>query len=214
MRVYLKDGNFFGITDQMEGKMEGMRSLNTSAECNPFCQKMRGTAGTICASCYSKATERRWKNARAAFENNYRVLSTHSLKGENIPVINASIFRFQAHGELINRIHYKNLIHIVDANPATTFALWTKRLPIIKQGGIILRDNLVYIYSTPKLDELSPRLPDGFDKVFTVYRRATVKANAIQINCGAKSCNTCRLCYAKNDTHIVNELIKSNSHKD
>lgn len=213
IKVHLNDGSFFGITNQMEGKMKGMNSLNTSAECNPFCQKMRETQGMICRSCYSKSTERRYKNARAAFENNYNVLSTHLLTDKEVPRVNSVIFRFQAHGDLANRTHYKNLVKIAETNPDTTFALWTKRLSVVRQGGIIKRDNIIYVYSTPKLDEASPKLPEGFDKVFSVYSRQYAKDKNVQINC-AKLCFTCQLCYAKNDTHIVNELIKSNSHKN
>ena len=169
--IKLLNGQSYCITNEMTEKMEGMQSLNTSPSVNPFCLKMRATSGAICQSCYTHRTES-WKtNCRPAWVNNYEVLSAKLLKDAEIPYLNVAIFRFQAHGDLANRTHYKNLIRIADANPQTVFALWTKHLAVINRGGIIKRENLIYIYSTPMLNELKPSRPKGFDRVFTVYSR-------------------------------------------
>ena len=213
IRCELTNGDYFGITDRMQGKMEGVWSLNTSAECNPFCKRMRGIDGYICQSCYSKNTERRWKYSRLAWENNYRVLSENSLKDREVPILNTCIFRHQAHGDLINRTHYKNLVRVAEGNPGVTFALWTKNLGVINRGGVIKRDNLIHVYSTPQLNNPNPKLPKGFDRVFSVYTRPFTRETKVKVNCGAKNCLACQLCYTKSDVVFVNEHIKANGHK-
>jgi len=209
-KIYLNNGQYYGVTTKMQGKMAGMYSLNTSPEVNPFCIRMRQIEGLICKSCFTKTTERRWERCHIAWVNNYRVLTENRLKSDELPVIRKDIFRFQAHGDLGNRTHYLNLISIAEANPKTTFALWTKRLEVVKRGGVVKLSNLIYIYSTPKLNDLNPILPEGFDKVFSVYTRPFTQEHNIAINCGARCCNECRKCYEHNDIVFVNEYIKYN----
>ena len=212
MRHYLSTGKHLVVTDDMQGKMEGMWSLNTSPSINPFCLKMRKGKHSICKSCYSHISEARFKNSKQAWINNYHVLSETILKDKDIPIFKQDIFRLQAHGDLATRKHYKNLIKIAEANPQTTFALWTKNLAIINKGGIVKLPNLVYVYSTPQLDCLTPARPAGFDRAFSVYTRPFVQAYGIQINC-ALHCDSCRICYHKGEPTFIRELIKSNGHK-
>lgn len=216
IHIKLKDGNYFGITNEMTGKMSGMWSLNTSPSVNPFCLKMRKNPKYICKSCYTKSSEARWKETRAAWSHNSAVLSSRLLRDKEIPLLMAhksapEIFRFQAHGDLMNGTHYKNLLLIAEANPERMFALWTKNLPVIKRVGLRKLPNLIYIYSTPELDNLNPVKPQGFekvfDKVFSVYSSKFIKLNNISINC-QKYCYTCRICYSRNDTVFINEKIK------
>jgi hypothetical protein len=87
-------------------------------------------------------------------------------------------------------------------------------MAVINKGGVLVRDNFIHIHSTPHMNVLVPTKPKGFDKVFSVYTRPFVKEHGVKINCGAKNCLTCQLCYTHNDTEYVNELIKSNGHKD
>lgn len=44
---------------------------------------------------------------------------------------------------------------------------------------------------------------DFIDKVFTVFDHDNG-----HINCGAKACAACGLCYTKNDTVFINEKLK------
>ncbi len=209
-RIKLLDGGYYGVTDQMAGKMEGMWSLNTSPTLNPFCLKMRENPCLICSHCYSKISEARWANCRAAWQLNYQVLTSRVLKDAELArITEVDLFRFQAHGDLGNRTHYKNLVRIAEANPGVRFALWTKHLAVVNKGGLIKLGNLIHVYSTPKLNELNPRLPKGFDKVFTVYNRPFLKGHKeVAINC-AQSCLGCQLCYERNDVHVINERIKA-----
>jgi hypothetical protein len=196
----------------MSDKMEGIRSLNTSHVLNINCQKNRADKKTICSSCYSYISEKRYKLSHELWKLNYNVLSTHNLSQHEVPILSSkdTLFRFNAHGDLINRIHYNNLIKIVRVNPGVKFALWTKNLKVIYKGkGIIKLDNLQHIYSDLYLDNFNvPELPKGFDKIFRVYTTKAIKEKGIEVNC-SKHCITCELCYKQNDIQVINEQIKS-----
>ena len=210
-QINLNNGQYFKISGKMSGKMESIRSLNTSHILNLNCQENRKNKNTICSSCYSYVSEKRYKNSSKLWQHNYQVLSTCTLKDNETPILkNDEIFRFNAHGDIINRVHYNNLIKIVKKNPTVKFALWTKNLKVIYKGkGLIKLDNLQYIYSDLYLNNLdSPEIPDGFDKIFRVYTTKTVRENNIKINC-SQNCFECQLCYNKNKITIINEKIKS-----
>jgi len=214
--VRLQSGESYMLTDKMDGKMRGMWSLNTSPSLNPFCLEMRRDKENICSHCYTRVSESRWKGCKKAWQQNYKILTTHRLIDEEIPVISqVSLFRFQAHGDLGNRIHYENMIAMAERNQNVMFALWTKHLDVIYSGrGIIHLPNVVYIYSTAKMNDLKPLLPTGFHKAFTVYSRPFLREHSeIQINC-AKSCLECQLCYQHNDIVLINEKIKAPANKD
>jgi hypothetical protein len=210
-QINLNNGNYFKISGEMSGKMKCIRSLNTSHILNPFCQENRSNKDSICSHCYSYTSEKRYKLSTELWKLNYKVLSENVLTDNEIPVLKQDIlFRFNAHGDLINRVHYNNLIKIAKKNPGVKFALWTKNLKVIyKNNGIIKLDNLQYVYSDMYLNNLgSPIIPDGFDKLFRVYTIKTIRKHEIKINC-INTCFKCRICYTQNDIRIVNEQIKS-----
>lgn len=211
--ISLNNGNCFKISGQMTGKMIKIRSLNTSHSLNPYCQENRKNKNSICSSCYSYVSEKRYIESKKMWSLNYNILSTHVLKDNEVPTLRKSdsIFRFNAHGDLINRIHYNNLIKIVKKNPEVLFALWTKNLKVINKGkGIVKLDNIQYIYSDIYLNNLNtPIVPEGFDRLFRVYDTKTLRANnSIVVNC-PNSCFKCQVCYKQNDTKVIIEKIKS-----
>ena len=67
------------------------------------------------------------------------------------------------------------------------------------------------VASSVKLNEAA-KLPAYFDKVFTVYDKKTIARDNIQINCGARSCKGCQICYKPNpkgvDVMQVRERVK------
>jgi hypothetical protein len=133
----------------MTGKLTGFKAINTNTVTNEFCQKMNKTE-SICGSCYSMAMlQGSRKNCQPAWQNNSEVLSQALLTARQLPVINERYFRFHGHGELINATHYQNLCRIAEHNPATTFALWTKRRNLVKGNKPA---NLILIYSNPTID--------------------------------------------------------------
>lgn len=210
--IKLNNGKLFKISGKMTGKMDGIRSLNTSHILNDNCQSNKEIENAICKHCYSNSTEKKYKQARIIYANNYNILSKYRLSKNEVPKLKDEIFRFNAHGDLINRTHYLNLMKIVKYNPKTKFALWTKNLDVVYSGtGIILYDNLIYVYSDLYINNLNtPIVPDGFDKIFRVYNIKTIRDNNLssQINC-SKSCFKCQLCYTKNNITVINEQLKS-----
>ena len=188
---------------QGSGKLAGIQSINTPTTTNPFCQSMQKT-DSVCKSCYAQRYEKIRPNIVTAFERNL-FLSERELLPLEIPTISDDIARFASYGELINMMHFINLLRIALANPRTVFTLWTKRYRIVQR---VLKhmdkpDNLILIYSSPIVGKVSA-LPKHFNKVFTTFARGT---DTTDINCHG-ACNTCRLCYSHNDTVNINEIIK------
>lgn len=198
------------------GKMKGVLSINTSPLTNSFCQKMNacGDENTVCTQCYSVIALRTYrKNASSNYAMKSEILSTSVLEKHLLPQnINTLFLRFNSHGELINDIHMTNLMNIAKINPDTIFALWTKRLDIInpwfeKNGK---PDNVIIIYSNPKIDNPIMNLDKvskWIDKIFNVVYAEYAIGNKIDINCSNK-CNECRICYTKDSTNIINEVVK------
>lgn len=203
----------------MTGKLRGVPAINTSPLDNPFCERMSKVEGSICSKCYSrKMVAGIRKNCRTGWKSNGEELSSRLLTVSEIKALHLEekaphgIVRFSAHGELINYKHAYNLIKIAQLYPALTFGLWTKRLDVLNEvlveSEIDKPDNLVVIYSNPKVDSIIPvsilqaQYP-FVDKVFSVMS----KDNG-DVNCGARSCATCRLCYSKNTTPEVVEKLK------
>jgi len=190
---------------KMSGKLEGLRSINTNPLTNNFCKAMSKNKMFICSKCYSiRMLSTYRKTCVNAFEENSKILSK-PLK--EIPVINDKYFRFSSHGELINMTHLENYLKIARANPNTIFTLWTKRKDLIRRYQGEIPENVVMIYSNPYVNKPLP-VPDGFDKIFSVFTKEYAEKNNISINCGGKKCLECLICYHKNSDKIINELIK------
>jgi hypothetical protein len=194
---------------KMSGKLFNIRAINTDTVTNNFCQKMRKCKSNICSECYSDNMLRTFrKNCRPAFQNNSDILSAK--KPFKTPRIKDDIFRFSAHGELINQNHVTNIFSIIKQNPDTVFALWTKRPNLVNKylSNNTKPKNIILIYSNPKLNTYA-KLPLNFDKTFNVFTDNYIAENDININCGSKSCRNCMICYKlKNRTKIVNERVK------
>lgn len=203
------------ITDKHTKKMEGMVSINTSTMKNPFCIKAAKT-DTICKKCYAFQLEAFYSHGGKfipSYKKNGDILSKRMLNEEQIGKVikklkKFNIVRFHAFGELLNLTHAYNYVNIAKAAPEKMFALWSKRADIIKHIKDVKPENLITIYSTPRVDVLDPIKPIGFDKVFTVYSRKFVKENNIEINCGGRSCISCQSCYKLDGPENITELLK------
>ena len=197
------------ITRSMRGKMEGFHSLNTSPRDNWFCGTMANNTKSICSKCYSiksiSTTGSFATNCRNAWKHNGDILQSRILKDSELPITKQDYFRFSAHGELHNITHYKNLCNIAKANPNTRYVLWTKRKDIIKAYGKMAAKNLTLIYSQPIINKIG-KIPKNYDKIFSVFD--SVHAKDVEINCGAKSCKSCLICYTENNITRVNEHLK------
>ena len=126
---------------KLNGKLEGFQAISVNTLSNDFCQAMHNIKrdDVICRKCYSFATlesKRFGSNLEKALQRNSDLLSK-PLDEDCVPFINAAYFRFDAHGELINRVHFENLILIARNNSHCKFALWTKRKDIV---NLVKRD--------------------------------------------------------------------------
>jgi len=213
------------ITNHNWGMLKGIPVINTSALDNPFCLKMSKSGKFVCSYCYSiKTTIPKSPNnirCRNSWKRNRELLSKKILKYEELPMvirfrqndklIPHLVVRLNSQGELINETHYINFINLCRKNLYTTFVLYTKRVDIISKYGkkeipkdhhlynrLREVDNLVLIYSQPIINKLEDRIPDHFDKVFTVLTKEFSESNNIAINC-IKKCIDCRKCYGKDN---------------
>ncbi len=197
------------------GKMKGIKSINTNPLTNAFCNKMSKT-DAVCSKCYSRSL---MKGAYAhtctgPYEANSKLFSSKLLSANEIPKFSKKVkeIRFHSHGELINETHLDNFEIIAIGNFNVTFTLFTKRIDICKKLKIV-PGNMIYIYSTPKLDVKKPILPKGFDRVFSVYTAQYAYDNKIKINCFAK-CKPCLSCYKiGSKKKFINEVVKNEQTK-
>lgn len=193
------------IISKMTGKLQGIYAINSNPVTNKYCNKMRDSkACTVCKKCYAFRSVKRYNNAGSAWEKNSFILSTCLIKDEDIPVFRGrDLVRINAHGEIINKIHAQNIDRIIEKNPNTQFAWWTKRDDLLK--GLTKRDNCIYILSSSILNKVRKSSKHfDFDKIFTVHEKNTRQ----EINCSGKSCVNCKLCYSKNDIKYIHEKIK------
>ena len=181
----------------MTGKLDGLRAISTNTRTNDYCikQNASGDPNNICTKCYSHTMLSSYrKNMQPALQRNSDALSAAPLAPDAIPRILDAVFRFDAHGELINDTHLSNLCAIATRNPRTSFALWTKRNDIVSKH---FRSNpkpvnLILIYSNPKISNIMRKPPRYFDRTFNnVLEHEHVE----QQNCTGQKCADCLLCY-------------------
>jgi hypothetical protein len=199
------------ITRKHTGKMAGMTSLNTHVLNNPFCQR-QVKANIICSQCYAKAIVHQYSDCDfKSWIDNGKLLSERLLKYSEIPNFrNKEVMRFHSFGELFNEIHLRNFIRIARNNSGIMFALWSKRADLIRDCKEPVPFNMILVYSTPRINGKA-RLPKGYHKVFTVFNAKYAMKNSIDINCSAK-CIDCLLCYSRETTDTINEVLKSEAH--
>lgn len=212
MRTQLTDrrNNIGGIhyTTNHTAKMRGLVSVSTDINTNPICQGRRKIAGSICSFCFSS---RMWDDKKGIYRNVNQYLKDNTaalcgglLSVDQIPIIDPErfpLFRFEAFGDLQNVTQVFNYFKIAKYNPRVKFALWTKNPGFIAKAVklVPVPKNLQIVLSSLQVNK--PAHGDRFpfvNKVFTVYDESTIKSEDIKINCGARSCMGCQLCYKKN----------------
>lgn len=202
------------------GKMYGMQSLSTSCTGNLLCVKNAKIKNSICSKCYSQTMAKRYKSLDAKLERNAAELTQRILPISELPYINTAYFRLEAFGDLHNETQLINYINLVKKNKHVKFALWSKNYKLIID---YFRDNkcpknLNIIISSMFINK--PMSTKPFEavglkcKVFTVYDLKYVQENAVDINCGARSCLSCLKCYKTNNTTHISELLKSDAKKE
>ena len=199
------------FTVNHNGKMQGMASLSTAVTTNERCKKNASVEGSVCAKCFASRQMKVFPSMENPMVENQRILTSSVLPDELLPVINNLYFRFEAFGDLNNATQVINYFNICKKNPAVKFALWTKNPDYIAtaiKAGHSKPENLNIILSSLFLDKERKSKYAFVDKIFTVYTKEYIKENDVNINCGAKNCFTCGLCYEKNNVRVVNEVLK------
>lgn len=199
------------------GKMTDLMSWSVSPF-NWLCNLKASVAGSICSHCFSRRMMKRFPALAEKLARNADWISSIDLTDEDVYIFNpkSGFFRFEAYGDLFSERQIKNYFTMARVNSHLNCALWTKNPQIIKRAidkyGLEKPANLNIIFSVAGLnsefsaviyDALMATGYDFIDKVFTVFDHDNGK-----INCGARDCATCGLCYTKNETIFVNELLK------
>lgn len=199
------------FTTKHTGKMEGMISLSTAVTTSERCKKNAEIKGSICEKCYASTMMKRYPTMKTPMEKNQEILTAEILPFEKLPRINALYFRFESFGDLNNDIQVINYFNLCYKNPNVKFALWTKNPDYIEAAisqGYKKPENLNIVLSSLFINKERKIVHDFVDKVFTVYDKKHASENDVNINCGAKSCFSCGLCYNKNGVKVVNEILK------
>ena len=197
------------------GKMKGVNSIGTSCANNPFCIERRKNGDSVCSHCYAATYMKMRKSLQEHLEENANILTTRLLKENEIPVTNSHIFRFESFGDLYNATHLANYILICERNPFTKFGLWTKNTWVLDElfnkNNIKKPENLSIVVSSPMLNKGIALDKEKFwfvDHVFTVYDKQFIAANDVNVNCGARNCLGCQLCYHRDTDFYVREKLK------
>lgn len=199
------------FTTKHSGKMEGMVSISTSVTTNERCAKNAKIPGSICEKCFAAKQMKVYPSMENCMVENQRILTSSILDVEKLPYINNLYFRFEAFGDLNNEIQVINYFNICYKNPGVKFALWTKNPDFIQKAldmGYTKPENLNIILSSLFINKERKNTFSFVDKVFTVYDPDFIETNGIEINCGARNCFSCGLCYNKNNVTVINEKLK------
>lgn len=201
------------------GKMTNLMSISTSPF-NWLCNLRAAIANSICAHCFSRRMMKRYPALAEKLRRNADWLTSYEIKPEDVYHFNpkSGYFRFEAYGDLFDTLQVKNYFTIANElnKDGIKCALWTKNPQIIKaafeQFGLVKPENLQIVFSVAGLnsefseviyDALQATGYDFIDKVFTVFDHDNGK-----INCGAKDCASCGLCYNNNGVVFINEKLK------
>ena len=199
------------FTTAHSGKMAGMVSISTSVTTNERCEKNAKIKGSICEKCFAAKQMKVFPSMEKPMVENQRILTSDVLPFDMLPTINSLYFRFEAFGDLNNAIQVKNYFNLCYKNPRVKFALWTKNPDYIAEAiadGYEKPENLNIVLSSLFMNKERKNIFPFVDKVFTVYDPDYIEKNDVNINCGARNCFDCGLCYEKNGVHVINEKLK------
>lgn len=206
---------FYGLqfTTRHNGKMKGIVSLSTSVTINPICIERRKDPNSICSKCFAAAQMKVYKQMNESYTRNFEILNAEELpEMPRVDIEGVELLRGEAFGDYASKYAVLNLFNWCKANPEKKVAAWTKNLHFFAEAikEQPKPENLNVVFSSKYLNKPAevPTFAAGFvDRVFTVYDKE--HAQSIDINCGARSCNTCRKCYNKTGEYFyINELLK------
>lgn len=206
-----------------DAKMTGIISLSTYVGQNIFCKaRCNNCDNAICKYCYADSLTAMRTGLKNKLIRIHAILTRCSLCADDIPVIDPalySFFRFESFGDLNNTLQFENYNLFAACNPGVNFTLWTKNPGLIQQAindGTKIANNLVIGLSSLYLNTPDLKTAQKYDFIrflFTVYDDQFIQDHNIIINCGARHCITCGLCYKylhefKHGLQLINERKK------
>lgn len=203
--------NGLHFTVNHSGKMSGMVSISTSVTTNERCAKNAQIKGSICEKCFAAKQMRVFPTMEKPMVENQRILTSSIIDPDLLPTINNLYFRFEVFGDLNNDIQVINYFNLCYKNPKVKFALWTKNPDYIEAAiaqGYEKPSNLNIVLSSLFINQERKSKYNFVDKIFTVYDKDFIEENNVNINCGARNCFDCGLCYEKNGVKQIREKLK------
>lgn len=211
--------DIFGIhfSTNMSAKLETVTALSTSCLVNPYCIVRMLDGVNVCAYCFSVGVQDMYRETLTPWLiQNFRILNEIVIPAKYWPDIANDMLRFEAFGDSYTWKQPANYNECAKANKQARCALWSKNPGILRQAierGYKKAKNMVYVLSSVKLnveeiEKIFERFP-FMDKCFTVYDAEYIKAHCIDINCGGRSCRSCKRCYTKRTGRSVKEKLKS-----
>lgn len=209
------------VSDNMTGKMYDFPSISTNCLCNPFCLARieKASPDSICSHCFAEATVNHYSDLNDNCKRNFDILTTEIIPLELLPRFYPDVrqCRIESFGDVYNVTQAINYINIAIVNPGVNVTAWTKNPYVWKKAFEKAGKpaNFTFILSSQFLNktaEPSPAIKKWIDIIFTVYSPDYIGANKININCGARSCRTCKECYMpmlnQNGLRYVCEKLK------
>lgn len=205
----------------LTGKLAGFYSISTSVLMNRFCQSRAKDPKSICSKCYAANGASRYSGLALCIETNYFILngwliSENAWKALPLQTTNG-YFRIESHGDVASVTCCRNYIRIIKTHPWMNFGIWTKNFALWQRAFEIegKPENCTFIVSSDKVNhkiDLTGKKAAAYaDHTFTVYDKKFIEKNHVEINCGAKSCQSCInagcRCYFKDGTDM-NEQLK------
>ena len=206
-----------------DAKMQGVISLSTYIGNNVFCQaRCNNCDNAICKYCYAASLTNQRYYLKMKLIRIMAILTSVELSIDDIPVLDTELypfFRFESFGDIVNITQVNNYNLLALCNSKISFTWWSKNPGIIQNAinnGMTLSNNIVIGLSslylnTPEIDKAKKYSFIRF--LFTVYDDDYIKEHNIVINCGAKHCITCGVCYKylheyNTGLYIINERKK------
>lgn len=209
-------------TNSKKSKLNGINSLSTCCLDNCFCLDRMKDNVSVCLHCYAGTQQ---KQQLALQDNNIIngvilrniVIPAKYWKKYISPADISKYFRFESFGDVANKNQALNYIEFCKAFPKVHFAAWTKNTGIwffaFQQAG--KPQNLSYIVSSNKVNNPETwriQSNTNINHIFTVYDKKYIQKNAIDINCGGRSCMDCirkhKACYFTDTETVINEQLK------
>ena len=202
----------------LTGKLDTIPGITTHCGLNPLCLERMKRGNLICSQCFAEKTLSRYDGADEHAALNTLLLAYHKIPADLVPLFTNSIkARLEPFGDLQNTQQAENYFTIIDANRQTRFGWWTKNPGFIasilktrtrpENVSFILSESFLDGGQQPTMEQIKALFP-FIDHRFTVYRPETIKADGVKVNCGARCCGTCGLCYDRNTAFEIIEKMK------